>query len=220
MTPDRSTVVGGSATASLRRFAQPGAAVERCQLCAVELPQEHEHLVDPAHRQLLCACEACALLFPDDGTARYRRVGKDVYAIAKLDISEAHWNRLEIPIGLCFIFRSSADDRVVAVYPSPAGPTESPVEAAAFDALAAKNPMVGAMRRDTQALLLYHVNGAGKQYLAPIDQCYALVGLIRCHWHGISGGAEARQVIKAFFEQLDRRARPMPTPTLPAEGRA
>jgi hypothetical protein len=36
----------------------------------------------------------------------------------------------------------------------------------------------------------------------PIDRCFALVGLIRTHWRGLSGGAEAWQAIRDFFAQL------------------
>ena len=27
-------------------------------------------------------------------------------------------------------------------------------------------------------------------YIVPIDECYRLVGLIRMHWRGLSGGTE------------------------------
>ena len=43
-------------------------------------------------------------------------------------------------------------------------------------------------------------------YRAPIDECYKLVGTIRTHWRGISGGAEVWMQIVAFFDDLKRRA--------------
>ncbi|GHH86806.1 hypothetical protein GCM10018793_60160 [Streptomyces sulfonofaciens] len=47
------------------------AAEERCDVCAQPVPEQHRHLLDPAADTLLCACQACALLFTADipGTA-------------------------------------------------------------------------------------------------------------------------------------------------------
>ena len=42
----------------------------------------------------------------------------------------------------------------------------------------------------------------------PIDECYALVGLIRTSWRGFTGGSEVWEQIGRFFEELDRRAKP------------
>jgi hypothetical protein len=42
----------------------------------------------------------------------------------------------------------------------------------------------------------------------PIDECYALVGLIRTRWRGLTGGTEVWKELGGFFEQLDRRSRP------------
>jgi hypothetical protein len=46
------------------------------------------------------------------------------------------------------------------------------------------------------------VGGQREYYRVPIDHCYALVGLIRRHWRGLSGGTEARQAIGDFFARL------------------
>ena len=43
-------------------------------------------------------------------------------------------------------------------------------------------------------------------YLVPIDECYKLVGLIRTHWRGLSGGTEVWREIGAFFAALKSRA--------------
>src|SRR5689334_24737866 len=51
------------AFATLRRFVRPRKPAEQCDLCSVEVGPEHTHLFEPATRQLLCACDACALLF-------------------------------------------------------------------------------------------------------------------------------------------------------------
>ncbi|MEV4410434.1 DUF5947 family protein [Catellatospora sp. NPDC049609] len=56
-------------SAILRRYlaappaAPARAAPERCELCAVPIPAEHDHLADVLNRSLPCACQACYLLF-------------------------------------------------------------------------------------------------------------------------------------------------------------
>jgi hypothetical protein len=42
-------------------------------------------------------------------------------------------------------------------------------------------------------------------YLLPIDECYKLVGLIRSHWRGLSGGSEVWEILRAFFTELKER---------------
>jgi hypothetical protein len=48
------------------------------------------------------------------------------------------------------------------------------------------------------------MNHTPRYYRAPIDQCFRLVGIIRTHWRGLSGGGEVWQEIETFFQQLDR----------------
>jgi hypothetical protein len=40
------------------------------------------------------------------------------------------------------------------------------------------------------------------QLIVPIDDCYALVGLIHRHWKGWGGGEEAWREIDRFFDDL------------------
>jgi hypothetical protein len=59
---------------------------------------------------------------------------------------------------------------------------------------------------DVEALL---VNRAGRRhahYVVPIDDCYALSGVLRTHWKGFGGGAEVWREIDGFFDRLHRRA--------------
>jgi len=73
------------------------------------------------------------------------------------------------------------------------------------------NPVLNQMEPDVTALLVNrvgHVRGAApaEYYLVPIDECYKLVGLIRAHWRGLSGGTEVWREISAFFVALKKRA--------------
>ncbi len=71
---------GLAALASLRRFVRPRAAVqERCELCDAALAAEHAHLVELASRRLVCACDACAILFDRQDAAKYRRVPRRIH---------------------------------------------------------------------------------------------------------------------------------------------
>lgn len=194
--------------AALRRFTRRPAAIERCELCSLELPAEHQHLVEPATRRLLCACQACALLFDYDGAMKYRRVPREGRFLSDFRLDDPQWNGLSIPIGLAFFFYSSPAERIVAIYPSPAGPTESLLELDAWDEIVADNPVLKDIRPDAEALLVNRVGAAREHYLAPIDQCYRLIGLIRLHWRGLSGGTEVWQEIERFFEMLKGRSRP------------
>jgi hypothetical protein len=43
-------------------------------------------------------------------------------------------------------------------------------------------------------------------YIVPIDACYRLVGVIRMHWKGLSGGTEVWTEIGSFFSELRTKA--------------
>lgn len=200
----RMTDAASSPFAALRRFTQPAPAAERCELCGEQLPAEHQHLIDPESRRLMCACRACALLFTDDGRTKYRSVPRDAWFLSDFKLTDAQWNSLAIPIGLAFFFHSTPMSKVVAIYPSPAGPTESLLELGAWEQIVRDNPVLEKMRPDAQALLVNRVGERREHYLAPIDRCYELVGLIRAHWKGLLGGVEVWEKIERFFTDFAR----------------
>ncbi len=192
------------AWAALRRFVRPQPSVERCELCSAELAPEHRHLVEPVGRKLLCACDPCAILFDRQGETKYRQVPRRVRPLPGFRLSDAQWDGLNIPIGLAFFFRNGPAGRTVAVYPSPAGPTESLLDPGPWDELVRDNPALGTLEPDVEALLVNRVGGVRDHRLVPIDQCYRLVGLIRARWRGFSGGDEAWREIGRFFDELER----------------
>jgi hypothetical protein len=92
------------------------------------------------------------------------------------------------------------------MYPSPGGATEAMLSAEAWQGLIDDNPALATLQPDVEALLVNRVNGARQYYRAPIDECYKLVGLIRTHWRGLSGGAEVWKQIAIYFDDLKTRS--------------
>ena len=146
--------------AALRRLMRPREKMEHCELCAGAIRSEHPHMVEIATRRLLCSCEACAVLFDNQVSARYRRVPRDTRLLADFRLTDAQWNALQIPIGTAFFFRSTPAERVVAIYPSPAGPVESLLPLDAWTAIAAENPVLDSLRDDVEALLVNRLGAA------------------------------------------------------------
>lgn len=194
----------------LRRFARPRAPVERCELCAREIAAEHEHLLEPVERHLACVCGPCAVLFSTRDGTKLKRVPRDVRALDDLGITDAQWESLRLPIDLAFFYESTPQARMVACYPSPAGATESLLELDMWTEIRDAHPALSHLQPDVQALLVNRVRrgtSPGGAFLVPIDQCFRLVGLIRLHWKGFTGGAEVWEQIDRFFVDLASRAR-------------
>ncbi len=91
---------------------------------------------------------------------------------------------------------------MTAMYPSPAGATESLLPLTAWETLAAKNSDLSEMLPDVEALLANRVGDTRVYFIAPIDKCYELVGTIRKHWKGLSGGEDVWRAIDKFFAEL------------------
>jgi hypothetical protein len=197
---------------TLRQIAsRPKQRVEQCELCNVALRTEHSHLVEVARRKLLCACDACAILFSGQAGTKFKRVPRNVSTLANFQMTDAEWDGLLIPINLAFFFKNSPDSRVSALYPSPAGATESLLPLEAWSAIVEANPVLSRLQPDVEALLVNRVGHArgvapAEYFIVPIDLCFHLVGLIRIHWRGLSGGTEVWQQIGKYFAELRSKA--------------
>ena len=74
-----------------------------------------------------------------------------------------------------------------------------------------QNPVLHRLQPDIEALLVNRVGHAhgmsrAEYYIAPLDECYKLVGLIRMHWKGLSGGAEVWSELGKFFADLKSKS--------------
>ena len=202
-------VGGRPALASLRRYLRPRAERrDRCELCSAELADDHSHLVELSSRRLCCACEPCAILFSNPATPKYRRVPRRVDFLADFRLTDVQWEALNLPINLAFFLHSSPAGRVVALYPSPAGATEALPPPDAWEALVEDNPCLRGLEPDVEALLVNRLGASPEHYRVGVDKCYELVGLVRTHWRGLSGGTGVWQEIARFFEGLKGRSGP------------
>lgn len=202
------------ALARMRALAQAGAASkatgprapvqERCDLCNTTVPDDHRHLLHLEERRIVCVCEACWAL--RSGDAEYRPTGMRTLWLEQFECDAETWGAFQIPIGLAFFMRSSVTGGVVAFYPSPAGATESELGLDAWGQLVSLNPTLGELDPDAEALVVNRLSDPHQHVIAPIDDCYALVGLIKSRWEGISGGSALQEAVPAFFDAMRKRA--------------
>lgn len=176
----------------------------RCELCGAPLPAPHRHLLG-RERELACACDACALLLGAAGSGRYAALPRSPRRLAAWRPGEAEWGALGIPIGLAYILRRE-DGTMRAFYPSPAGATEAPLEAEAWERMIAGSGALAAMAPEVEALLAQRAREPHEYFLAPLDRCYELTALLRLHWRGFSGGVEVWRRLESFFADLGAAA--------------
>ncbi|MFI8966346.1 DUF5947 family protein [Streptomyces sp. NPDC053493] len=200
------------APTGLRRFTTPRPPrEERCELCGAPLAAEerHPHLVDTDKRALVCACGPCAQLMDRSAASpgRFRAVPGRFLGDPEHRIDDRTWEALRIPVAVAFFFHNSALGRPVALYPSPAGATESEADDAAWRSLLDATRLAADLEPDVEALLLRRHEGRTECFLVPVDLCYELVGRMRLHWQGFDGGAEARADLDAVFAHVRGLAR-------------
>lgn len=201
---------GGNSFASLMQRARQAArsAQESCDLCGEPVGPEHRHILNLSNREMLCACRACTVLFASDaaGGNTRRLIPTRYQYLTDFRMTDAQWESLGIPVHMAFFVRNTAAQRVLALYPSPAGPTESSLTFEIWQELERHNPILREMETDVEALLLNRIRDTRDYFLVPIDECYKLVGLIRMYWKGLSGGAEVQLQTDRFFAVLKERA--------------
>ncbi|MGH2967830.1 MAG: DUF5947 family protein [Solirubrobacteraceae bacterium] len=198
----------------LRRFlpAEPPAPRVRqqepqeatCELCPIGIGADHKHLLHLGERRIVCVCASCWAMRSGDGD--YRPVGNRTLWLDDVRIADEQWAAFQIPIGLAFFMVSSVSGGVVALYPSPAGATESELRLEAWEAVCAANPVLAELEPDTEALIVNRLAERPQHLIAPIDAAYGLVGVVKSSWEGISGGAGVQDAVESYLEGL--RAKP------------
>ena len=179
---------------------------EVCEMCALPLPPNHQHLLELEKRQVKCACDACVILFDGNTRQRYQRIPRDIERLTDFVMDDHEWDSLLIPINLAFFVHSGAAKRMVAQYPSPGGAMESSLDLEYWNVIAERNPVLRKFEPDVEALLVNRIASPARYYRAPIDQCFRLVAILRKNWRGLSGGIEVWSEIDKFFHELDEIA--------------
>lgn len=184
--------------------APAAAEQELCDLCGTTVPPDHRHMLNLYERQIVCVCESCWAL--RSGDADFRPTGSRTVWLEDFRLPEELWAQFRIPIGLAFFMHSSVTNCVVAMYPSPAGATESELHFETWGRLVEMNPALSTLEHDAEALIVNRMSDPPAFAIAPIDRCYMLVGLVKVAWEGISGGAGVEEAIRSYFEDLRRAA--------------
>lgn len=202
-------IAGNGATPSASGAAilstQNGAvrAQERCDLCGTTIPDDHRHMLNIEERSIVCTCESCWAL--RSGDAEFRPVGSRTVWLPELDMPDEVWAGFQIPIGLAFFMYSTTSECVVAMYPSPAGATESELHFSTWQALIERNPELR-LEPDIEGLIANRLAEPPVYAIAPIDRCYELTGAIKASWSGISGGPGVEEAVGRFFDDLRAKA--------------
>jgi hypothetical protein len=202
---------GKNPFAMLQRFARPQTkteAPEICEFCSLELSPQHRHLLETAKRKIICVCDACALRFENVAEGRFKLIPRDGRALPDFQLTDAQWENLSLPINLVFIFKNGANGKPVAFYPSPAGAMESLLPLANWEMIVGENPELENLQPDVEALLINRVGAARDYFIAPMDVCFELVGLIRKNWRGLSGGDLVWTEIEKYFAKLRNQTSP------------
>jgi hypothetical protein len=178
--------------------------VERCDLCSTTIPDDHRHMLNIEERRIVCTCESCWAL--RSGDAEFRPVGSRTVWLPDLDMPDDVWAGFQIPIGLAFFMYSTTSECVVAMYPSPAGATESELHFDTWNRLVELYPELR-LEADIEGLIANRLAEPPVYAIAPIDRCYELTGAIKANWSGISGGEGVEEAVARFFDDLRAKAR-------------
>jgi hypothetical protein len=179
-------------------------SVERCDVCGTSLAEDHRHLLQLFERRIECVCESCWAL--RSGDAEYRPTGTRTVWLSQLELPDEVWASFQIPIGLAFFMESSTAGCVVALYPSPAGATESELHFASWNRMVELNPILANLEADVEGLIVNRLADPPVYAIAPIDRCYELTGIVKASWEGISGGSGVEEAVRGFFAGLQARA--------------
>jgi hypothetical protein len=184
--------------------AAPAVATATCELCPIGIGEDHRHLLHLGERRIICVCETCWSM--RSGDPEFRPPGVRTLWLEDFVMPQDVWTAFQIPIGLAFMLRSSVSGSIIALYPSPAGATESELELTAWDALCAANPILERLEPDAEALIVNRTTPEHQYAIVPTDQCYRMVGLIKSRWEGITGGKGVDAAIAEFFASVRARA--------------
>jgi hypothetical protein len=66
----------------------------------------------------------------------------------------------------------------------------------------AANPVLEDLDPDAEALIVNRLGSPRVHAIAPLDDCYRLVGIVKATWEGLTGGAKMEAAVQAYFDDL------------------
>jgi hypothetical protein len=195
-----------NAVLSRLRALVTGSEVEACELCAQAIAAEHEHLLEPEARRVLCACPACVVSLSREQerkSARHLRVERRAARLHAIDLDDTTWAELGVPVGLAFFTTRSRSGEVVATFPGRAGIIESFVPLRAWSELEQRYSPLKSILPDVEALLVRRTSRHQDYFQVSIDHCYELSGLLRSSEAPLS--SPELGAVQSFFTRLDEQ---------------
>ena len=168
-------------------------------MCATPLAPRHAHVLERRTGALRCACVTCERVMVAPGTP-WAPVRRRWNRIDDFRLTDDQWRAFGLPIDLAFFFTRRGTGHVVVRYPSVAGTVECGLPLSAWNDVVAANAVLQMLEADGEALLVNRLGTRRDYFIASIDECYRLVGLIRQHWRGFDGGPTAWAAIHGFFD--------------------
>ena len=96
------------------------------------------------------------------GEGDYRPTGNRTLWLSGLDVPDDLWASFQIPIGLAFFMESTVTGCIVAMYPSPAGATESELHFESWNRMRELNPVLGTLEPDIEGLIANRLCGSAE----------------------------------------------------------
>src|SRR4029079_9925968 len=120
------------------------------------------------------------------GDPEFRPTGNRTLWLEGFELPAEIWAQFRSPMWIAFFMHSSVTNCIVALYPSPAGATESELHFETWKRLADMNPVLRDLEPDAEGLIVNRMAEPAEFAIAPIDRCYMLVGVVKAAWEGIS----------------------------------
>jgi hypothetical protein len=173
--------------------------VRHCDVCGMPAEFNHSQLVHAPTRRLIRACESCTKALTSWHDGQYRAVPKCVEILPEFHMGEGQWASLQFPINLAFLYYSTPDRRVVAMYPGPSGAAAGKLPIGFWEQIAAENPILRQLRPDVEGLLMNRAGRTQRFFRVPIDECFNLFQYMRDNWNGVTGGIDLWRKVEWCF---------------------
>jgi hypothetical protein len=183
---------------------QPDLTEDHCDFCGRRLLPDHRHFLERPSKKILCACDHCTSAHHAGGP--YDLIPRRYEWLEDLVMPESLWLEFMIPVNIAFFVHDRETDTIITFYPGPVGATFSQLQIGAWQKLVQNNPDRLYLLPDLEAFIVNRLDATAEYFIAPIDWCYRLVGVMRLHRKGIFGGREAQDAVRNIIQELKSTA--------------